>query len=162
MFCLEVLKFLRNEDCNKPKKEFFISNIKSEQSLIGVTVIFPVFTIMQMIPKNLFSFSGTEDNQSPPDPRFKMILWMFVAGTRGGANRARILNLVKEKPMNAHQISKSLNLDHKTVAHHLKILSKNDLVQKSEKTYGAEYQLSQIMSKNQNVLEEIMEKIGTK
>ena len=91
-----------------------------------------------------------------------MILWMFVAGTRGGANRARILNLIKETPMNAHKIAKSLNLDHKTVAHHLKILTKNDLVEKSEKTYGAEYQLSGIMSKNQNALQEIMNKIGTK
>ncbi|MFB5607038.1 MAG: ArsR/SmtB family transcription factor [Candidatus Nitrosomaritimum yanchengensis] len=117
---------------------------------------------MQIIPKNLFSFSGAENGQSEENPRFKMILWMFVAGTRGGANRARILNLIKETPMNAHKIAKSLNLDHKTVAHHLKILTKNDLVEKAEKTYGAEYQLSGIMSKNQNALEEIMNKIETK
>ena len=130
--------------------------------MIGTIASCPGFLIMQIIPKNIFSFSGAGDGQSGPDPRFKMILWLFVAGTRGGANRARILSLVKETPMNAHRIAKSLNLDHKTVAHHLKILSKNDLVEKSEKTYGAEYQLTQIMSKNQNVLAEIMEKIGTK
>jgi len=53
-------------------------------------------------------------------------------------------------------------LDHKTVAHHVKILSKNELIIKAEKNYGAEYQLTQIMTENQNVLEEIMEKIGTK
>ena len=39
---------------------------------------------------------------------------------------------------------------------------KNDLVEKGHEKYGAEYKLSQIMSKNQNVLVEIMEKIGTK
>jgi DNA-binding transcriptional ArsR family regulator len=94
--------------------------------------------------------------------RFNLILWSIIGGTRGGANKARILNLLQDTPMNAHKIAKSLNLDHKTVAYHLKILSKNDLVEKAEKTYGAEYQLSQIMNKNQNVLEEIMEKIGTK
>lgn len=155
-------KFFLNEKVKKPQKEFFISYTNSEQSLIGALVIFPVFSIVQIIPKNIFSFSGTENGQSEENPRFKMILWMFIAGTRGGANRARILSLIKETPMNAHKIAKSLNLDHKTVAHHLKILTKNEFVKKAEKTYGAEYQLSDIMSKNQNVLVEIMEKIGTK
>jgi DNA-binding transcriptional ArsR family regulator len=159
---LEVLKFLHNYDFENSQKEFFISYTHCEQSVFGVIVIFPVFSFLEIIPKNMFSFLGSNNGASQPDPRFKMILWLFVAGTRGGANRARILNLVKDTPMNAHKISKSLDLDHKTVAHHLKILSKNDLVEKSEKTYGAEYQLSQIMNKNQNVLEEIMEKIGTK
>jgi DNA-binding transcriptional ArsR family regulator len=157
-----VQKFFLNEKVKKPQKEFFISYTNSEQSLIGALVIFPVFSIVQIIPKNIFSFSGTENGQSEENPRFKMILWMFIAGTRGGANRARILSLIKETPMNAHKIAKSLNLDHKTVAHHLKILTKNEFVKKAEKTYGAEYQLSDIMSKNQNVLVEIMEKIETK
>ena len=159
---MEVQKYLLNEKVKKPQKEFFISYTNSEQSLIRSLVIFPVFSIVQIIPKNVFSFSGTENGQSEENPRFKMILWMFIAGTRGGANRARILSLIKETPMNAHKIAKSLNLDHKTVAHHLKILTKNEFVKKAEKTYGAEYHLSDIMSKNQNALEEIMEKIGTK
>ena len=64
--------------------------------------------------------------------------------------------------MNANKIATVLNLDHKTVVHHLKILSKNDLIVKAEKDYGAEYQLTHIMKENQSVLEEIMEKIGTK
>jgi len=130
--------------------------------LFGIIVILPVFSILQNIPRNLFLFSGGENGTNQPDHRFKMILWLFVAGSRGGANRAKILNLLRNTPMNAHQIAKSLDLDHKTVAHHLKILSKNDLVEKGHEKYGAEYKLSQIMSKNQNVLVEIMEKIGTK
>ena len=55
-----------------------------------------------------------------------------------------------------------LNLDHKTVIHHVKILSKNNLVIKADKSYAAEFELSQIMKENQNALEEIMQKIGTK
>ena len=159
---MEVLKLLHNDIFKNTQKEFFISYTHREQSVFGAIVIFPVFSFLEIIPSNIFSFSGIDNGQSRPDPRFKMVLWLFVAGTRGGANRARILSLLQDTPMNAHKIAKSLNLDHKTVAHHLKILSKNDLVQKAEKTYGAEYQLSQIMNKNQNVLEEIMEKIGTK
>lgn len=91
-----------------------------------------------------------------------MILWSIVAGTRGGVNRAKILDLVRNKPMNANKIATVLDLDYKTVVHHVKILSKNELVVKAEKDYGAEYHLSPIMKENQSVLSEIMLKIGTK
>ena len=91
-----------------------------------------------------------------------MVLWSIIAGTRGGVNRAKILNLIKETPLNANKIATMLNLDHKTVIHHVKILSKNNLVTKADKTYAAEFELSQIMKENQNALEEIMQKIGTK
>jgi len=127
-----------------------------------LTTIFPVFSFSVIIPKNLFSFSGTGNVESGPDPRFKMILWFIIAGTKGGINRAKILNLIKDTPMNANKIATVLNLDHKTIVHHVKILSKNELVVKAEKDYGAEYQLSQIMKNNHTVLEEIMQKIGTK
>ena len=130
--------------------------------MFGAIVVFPIVSLLEIIPKNIFSFSGSDGEDFQPNPRFKMILWFFIAGSRGGPNRAKILNLLLETPMNAHQISKTLNLDHKTVAHHLKILAKNELIEKAEKTYAAEYQISQIMSKNQDVLKEIMEKIGTK
>ena len=110
----------------------------------------------------LFSFSGTGTGQSNLDPRFKMILWSIIAGTRGGINRAKILNLLKNSPMNANKIATVMNLDYKTIVHHVKILSKNKLITKAEKDYGAEYHLTQIMKENQNTLEEIIQKIGTK
>ncbi len=130
------------------------------------TLIFnvPMFSFSTIIPQDIFHFvdSFTGKNNSGVDHRFKMILWSIIAGTRGGVNRAKILNLVKDSPLNANKIATVLNLDHKTVVHHVKILSKNELIVKAEKDYGAEYQLTQIMKENQNVLEEIMEKIGTK
>jgi predicted transcriptional regulator len=91
-----------------------------------------------------------------------MILWSIIAGTRGGINRAKILNLLATMPVNANKISTILNLDHKTVIHHVNILTKNELIVKEEKDYGANYNLTQIMKDNQNTLTEIMEKIGTK
>ncbi|MGQ4833749.1 MAG: winged helix-turn-helix domain-containing protein [Candidatus Asgardarchaeia archaeon] len=45
-----------------------------------------------------------------------------MAGTSGGWNRARIIMLLKDKPMNAHQIAKTLDIDYTTARHHLKIL----------------------------------------
>jgi DNA-binding transcriptional ArsR family regulator len=117
-----------------------------------------------IIPKNIFCFldSATRTGKSNEDPRFRMILWMIIAGTRGGINRARILNLIKDTPTNANKIATILKLDHKTVMHHVDILSKHELVNKDDNNYGATYNLTQIMKDNQNVLVEIMEKIGTK
>ena len=161
MCCLEVQNYQHNT-LVKHQKEFFISDTERGQTVITATFSLPMFSFPNIIPRGLLSFLGSDSGKSQPDPRFKMILWSIIAGTRGGINRAKILNLVKETPMNAHQISTTLGLDHKTVAHHVKILAKNELVIKAEKNYGADYDLSQIMKDNQSALEEIMQKIGTK
>ena len=127
-------------------------------------VNFPVFSLDTIIPRDIFwfmdSFKGKND--SKVDPRFKMILWSIIAGTRGGINRAKILSLLANMPLNANKIATTLKLDHKTVIHHVNILTKNELIVKEEKDYGASYKLTQIMKDNQNVLVEIMERIGTK
>ena len=156
---------MQNYLLNKTKnlqKEFFITSTNSEKLVLTTTIILPVFSFSSLIPRGLFSFSGRDNGQSNPNPRFKMILWSIIAGTRGGINRAKILNLLKTAPMNANKIATVMNLDYKTILHHVKILSKNNLVVKADKDYGAEYQLTQIMKENQSALEEIMQKIGTK
>ena len=160
MFYLEAQSCLPDNFTRKSQREFFISNTNCGQSVFAITTVLPVFSFLT-IPK-LFSFSGTNNGASLPDKRFKMILWSIVAGTRGGVNRAKILNLIKNTPMNANKIATVLNLEHKTIIHHVKILTKNELVVKAEKDYGAEFELTQIMKENQSVLEEIMQKIGTK
>jgi DNA-binding transcriptional ArsR family regulator len=91
--------------------------------------------------------------------RFKLILWSIIGATRGGPNRARILNLLIIDSLNSHQIAKKLNLDHKTVRHHLKILTKNELIVKSSESYGATYTLTGIMKQNVELLKEIVTKM---
>ena len=157
-----VQSYLLNNDFENFQKEFFIFNTLCEQLVIGAIVIFPVFSFSTIVPKTIFSFLGSDSEQPQPNPKFKMILWLIIAGTRGGPNRAKILNLIKDTPMNANKISKVLNVDHKTIDHHVKVLSKNDLIVKAEKDYGGEYHLSPIMKENQDSLEEIMRKIGTR
>ena len=131
--------------------------------MFSTVIFFPHFSFPKINHAIIFSFSDdkTNDSSKVQNSRFKMILWSIVAGTRGGINRAKILNLIAATPMNANKIATVLNLDHKTVAHHVKILSKNELVVKAEKEYAAEYALSTIMEENKEVLEEIMQKIGT-
>lgn len=112
---------------------------------------------------SVFSHSFGNDsshNNFNDSRRFKLILWSIIGGTRGGPNRARILNLLMIESLNSHQISKRLNLDHKTIRHHLKILTKNSLIIKSsEESYGATYILTPIMQQNVEILKEIVIKM---
>src|SRR5215510_14785186 len=62
------------------------------------------------------------------DPRFKRVLWYLIGSTKGGVNRAKILELINIRPANANRIATDLKLDYKTVLHHVKVLSENGLI----------------------------------
>jgi DNA-binding transcriptional ArsR family regulator len=118
--------------------------------------------------KNIFSgliFSHFSDNSGTgyQDPRFKRILWYLIGSTKGGANRARVIDLLNSHPSNANQIASELNLDYKTVIHHLKALVDNGLIiTENKESYGAVYFLSPLMEKNFESFKEILVKIGKK
>lgn len=86
------------------------------------------------------------------------VLWYLIAGTRGGENRARILKLLATRPQNAHQVAEGLDLNYKTVLHHLGLLAKHQLVVKAvEDAYGSPYFLSKQMEHYLPVLERIIQ-----
>jgi DNA-binding transcriptional ArsR family regulator len=94
------------------------------------------------------------------DPRFKRILWFLFASTRGGFTRAKIMNLINEIPANANQISTNLNLNYKTVVHHLNVLTKNGLIITDDKgIYGSTYFLTPLMEQNFQLFNEMLEKV---
>lgn len=66
-------------------------------------------------------------------------LWYVLTGTRGGANRVRILRALDKRPRNANQLAEDLDLDYKTVRHHLEVLADNNVVRDSGDDYGAVY-----------------------
>ncbi|MDO8869488.1 MAG: winged helix-turn-helix domain-containing protein [Methanobacteriaceae archaeon] len=90
----------------------------------------------------------------------KKILWWLIAGTKGGINRARIINELNERPYNAHQISEKLELDYKTVRHHIKILEENKIITSTGEKYGTMYFLSSQLEDNYKLFEEIWKKMG--
>ena len=55
----------------------------------------------------------------------KYLLGWLIAGTRGGSTRAKIIMAIRETPQNANQLANSLELDYRTIRHHLKLLEKN-------------------------------------
>lgn len=94
------------------------------------------------------------------DPRFKRVLWYLIASSRGGVNRAKIIDLVNARPANANQIASELKLDYKTVLHHLKVLSENGLViTENRDSYGATYFLTPLMEKNYSSFQEILARV---
>ena len=70
------------------------------------------------------------------------LMYLFTA-TKGGPTRLHIIRLISLHPMNAHRISVKLNLDYKTVAHHLRILVEHRVLAVINKNaYGAIYILA--------------------
>jgi DNA-binding transcriptional ArsR family regulator len=93
----------------------------------------------------------------------KRLLWWLLAGTKGGINRAKMIKLIHDRPYNANQMAKKLDLDYKTVRHHLRVLEKNNVITSSGsggKKYGAMYFLSTEMDMNYDIFKEIWEQIG--
>ena len=87
------------------------------------------------------------------------VLWYVLTGTRGGPNRVRILRAVAERPRNANQLAEDLDLDYKTVRHHLAVLIEHDIVEKSGDDYGAVYLPTDRVERNWDTVETIVEKV---
>lgn len=83
------------------------------------------------------------------------VLWWLLAGSRGGRNRIRIIRSLDAHPMNANQLAESLDLDYKTVRHHLAKLEENNVVTTMGDEYGKTYFLSDQMEANIDVVDEI-------
>jgi len=86
-------------------------------------------------------------------------LWYVLTGTRGGDNRVRLLRALDERPRNANQLADDLDLDYKTVRHHLDVLMDNGVVRNSGDDYGAVYLPSDRARANWETIEEIMERV---
>lgn len=60
--------------------------------------------------------------------------------------------------MNANQLAGALDLNYKTVQHHLELLTENDVLMTMGDSYGATYFLTDAMESNLDVLDEVAEK----
>jgi DNA-binding transcriptional ArsR family regulator len=92
----------------------------------------------------------------------KYLLGWLIAGTRGGATRARIIEALKESPQNANQLANLLRMDYRTIRHHLEVLEKNRIITSAGEAYAVTYFLSPTMEENYALFEEIMKKIWKK
>ena len=90
----------------------------------------------------------------------RKVLWWLIGGARGGRNRFRIIRTLEREPMNANQLASTLDLDYKTVRHHLDLLTENDVLEPVGDGYGDVYFLTDRMEVNLDVLDDIVEQGG--
>jgi len=92
----------------------------------------------------------------------KYLLGWLIAGTRGGLSRAKIIQALNESPKNANQLATLLNMDYRTIRHHIQVLEKNKIITSAGEGYGMTYFLSPAMEENYAMFEEIVNKIWKK
>ena len=92
----------------------------------------------------------------------KYLLGWLIAGSRGGVTRAKILETLHENPQNANQLATSLEMDYRTIRHHLKLLHKNRIITSTGDGYGNTYFLSVDLEENYALFEEILNKLWKK
>ena len=81
------------------------------------------------------------------------LLCYLIQGTRGGKSRALILKHLSDKSYNANQLATALNMDYKTIRHHLKVLIKNGIIAKGNDGYSDLYFISNNIDLNSNGIE---------
>ncbi len=89
----------------------------------------------------------------------KYLLGWLIAGTRGGVTRAKIIEALREKPQNANQLTNLIEMDYRTIRHHLDVLEKNRLIVSAGDRYGKTYFLSPELEENYDLFEEILKRI---
>lgn len=90
------------------------------------------------------------------------LLWWLIAGSAGGMNRGRIVNALKEHPFNANQLTELLDLDYKTVRHHIDMLERNNMINSIGSGYGKMYDLAPLLEENLQVFDDIWARVGKK
>lgn len=90
------------------------------------------------------------------NPGFRSLMWYLLAGTRGGPNRLRILDRLRDSPANAHQLAAALALDYRTVRHHVGLLERNGaIVRPVRDAYAAPYELAPYLAEHYALLDEM-------
>jgi DNA-binding transcriptional ArsR family regulator len=96
------------------------------------------------------------------DREAKRLLWYLFAGSRGGENRIKIIDLIKEQPHNINQLAEALGVDYKAVQHHIGVLEKNNMVTSVGEKYGVLYFISNYLETNIEAFNEIRAAINKK
>lgn len=96
------------------------------------------------------------------DPDAKRLLWFLFAGSRGGENRIRIIDLLKGQPYNMNQLAEAMGLDYKAIQHHINVLEKNNMVTRQGEKYGVLYFISNYLDHNIEAFNEVKTAIEKK
>ncbi len=96
------------------------------------------------------------------DTSWKRLLWYVLAGSRGGPNRGRIINLLRKEPHNVNRLAEALNVHYRVAEHHIRALEKNHLVTSAGERYGKLYFLSPELEARLHIFDEIWRQIQSR
>jgi DNA-binding transcriptional ArsR family regulator len=96
------------------------------------------------------------------DPDLRRLLWFLLGGSRGGENRARIIQKLRDRPRNLNQLANELGIQYKAIQHHIGVLLRNSLVVSSGERYGTMYFLNPWLEAHIDIFDEICRKLGFK
>ncbi len=89
-------------------------------------------------------------------------MWYVLAGSRGGPNRGRIINLLRREPYNVNRLAEALNVHYRVAEHHIQALERNHLVISEGERYGKLFFLSPEMEAHLQLFDEIWLQIQPK
>lgn len=85
--------------------------------------------------------------------------WYLFASSRGAPSRVRVLRALDERPRNPNELATALDLDYSTVRHHLDVLQRNNVVERSGDEYAAAYLVTDRTRHHWDVVEHILETV---
>ena len=88
----------------------------------------------------------------------KIVFWVLFVGSRGAANRIRIMSVLRKRPSNRNQLATELGMDYKGIEHHIKVLERSYLVKKIRNQHGLIYYVSALFENSEAVFDEIVDR----
>lgn len=104
--------------------------------------------------------TGTGTRRNGTDEALRRVLWWLIGSSRGGENRLRIIHAIQQQPRNTNQLSEDLDLNYKTVEHHLERLVEHRVLLANGDGYGTMYFLSDRLEENLDVLDDVVDAAG--
>ncbi len=86
-------------------------------------------------------------------------MWYILAGSRGGLNRGKIINILRKEPRNVNQLAEALDVHYRVAEHHIRALERNHLVTSAGDRYGRLYFLSPELEGHLQLFDEIWNQI---
>ncbi len=93
------------------------------------------------------------------DPYVLKIISLVFTVMQGRYTRLKMILAIAENPLNTLQLSKELGYDFKSIQRNLKILEKNNLIERVGEGYGDIFFLSELLKSNLPTLLEVIEKV---
>jgi PAS domain S-box-containing protein len=93
-------------------------------------------------------------------PSLVQTLSHLILGQKGGENRIDIIELLRQRPYNLNQLAEHLQLNYRTIKHHIDVLRENGLLTPATSPgYGEVYFLSPELDQNYEIFSSIASKL---